>query len=95
MLHEGQARRLLAAPVNDVADLVADPQLQARQYLLQVPTTERRTRRYPGHPYRFVDVPERAFGEADAPGAANDAIYGQLLGLPPRRVAALQEQGVI
>jgi benzylsuccinate CoA-transferase BbsE subunit len=95
MMHQGQARRLLAAPVNAVDDLVADPQLQARHYLLPVATRQEQTRLYPGHPFHFVGASLAPFKEAAASGADNDAVYGDLLGLAPRRRAALREAGVM
>jgi crotonobetainyl-CoA:carnitine CoA-transferase CaiB-like acyl-CoA transferase len=81
--------------VNAVDDLVADPQLQARRYLLPVATGPEQTRLYPGHPFYFTGPSTAPFREAASAGADNDAVYGDLLGLPLQRRRALRQAGVL
>ncbi|MBM4405442.1 MAG: CoA transferase [Chloroflexi bacterium] len=93
---EAVKRRLLADAISTVADICADPQLQARSFFTNV--------RHPDlgrdvlHPGTFILCPEERplpTRPAPRPGEHNAAVYGGILNLAPRRVAKLKAQGAI
>lgn len=93
---ELQGRRVAAAPVNSVADLMTEPQLADREFFRRVtddcvggPIT------YPGPPYRLPDHTIRDWTQAPAPGGDTDQVLGDWLGASDERLAALRSHGVI
>lgn len=72
-----QARRLAAAPVANVADLQADPQLIARGFWVDVehvlPTGETALVRYPGAPFKMSRTPWQIRRPAPALGEGGGA----------------------
>jgi crotonobetainyl-CoA:carnitine CoA-transferase CaiB-like acyl-CoA transferase len=87
-------RKLLLAPVNDVADLLASPQLKARGFFSEVEEGGV-TRTLPGP---FAYGPEGMFAPArGAPtlGQHNEAVFESLLGLSSGELAELRAKGVV
>lgn len=69
LYHELQRRRIAAAPVNSVADLLADRQLAVRGYFRQVHDTALdRDVTYSGPPYRLPDHSLPGWSSAPPPG---------------------------
>ncbi len=88
--------RQLLYPVQNVRDCLDDPQLQARDYFvnlespaLGLPLT------YPGAPFRMSATPWRISRPAPSLGEHNTEIYEGLLGMSPAELVALRQQGVI
>lgn len=52
---EGQARGIPIMPANSVADLLVDPQLEARRFFQDLTLGTGRTVRIPGRPYRLAE----------------------------------------
>jgi CoA:oxalate CoA-transferase len=80
--------------VKDIAEVVADPQIAAREMVVEVD--------YPGGPLGMVGLPIKLSAtpgdpRARAPrlGEHNDDVYGDALGLSAERIARLREQEVI
>lgn len=81
--------------VKDVAEVVADPQIAAREMVVDV--------EYPGgnlglfgQPVKLSGTPADPRARAPRIGQHNDDVYGAAgLGLPPERIAELRENGVI
>lgn len=95
LFHEGQRRRMLVLPVNNVKDLLEDEQLRARDYFVAVEHPElHSTLRYPGAPYHFSETP--AHGDRRAPllGEHNEEVYGDLLGMSASERKQLEAEGV-
>ena len=87
-----------AVPISRVADMLADPELAARQAFTEVRHPEvGRSRNY-GPAIRLSDV-EGGKPEYDRPapllGGDNETVFGMLLGLSPERLADLGARGVI
>jgi crotonobetainyl-CoA:carnitine CoA-transferase CaiB-like acyl-CoA transferase len=83
---------IAAGIVLDAAGLFTDPQLKARQFLLDRPDLGPLV---DASPIRFSDTPASYETAAPLPGADNDDIYGALLGLPASQRAALRSRKVI
>jgi crotonobetainyl-CoA:carnitine CoA-transferase CaiB-like acyl-CoA transferase len=84
-----------AAPVYDAPQLLADPQLQAREVYPRIPDPELGSMRVQAPVPRFSATPGRIDHLAPQLGAHNEEIYGGLLGLDRDRRQELHEQGVI
>jgi crotonobetainyl-CoA:carnitine CoA-transferase CaiB-like acyl-CoA transferase len=96
LFHEGQRRRLLVMPVNTVADLVADRQVQHRGFFTELPHPELgRTLVDSGVAYRLSQTPARLDRRAPLLGEHNDAVYDELLGIDAAERAELARAGVI
>lgn len=92
--------RLLGAgvpsgPVNSIAELFEDPQVAARENLVEVPDAE-------GQPLRMIGVipklsrtPGRIEHAGRPLGADNDAVYREWLGISSEELRALRERDVI
>jgi crotonobetainyl-CoA:carnitine CoA-transferase CaiB-like acyl-CoA transferase len=84
-----------AAPVYDAPQLLADPQLRAREVYPCVPDPELGSMRVQAPVPRFSATPGQIDHLAPKLGAHNEEIYGGLLGLDRDRRQELHEQGVI
>jgi len=88
---------VIAGPINTVADVVRDPQFQARGMLVEhYDEAADRTVLGPGVVPVLSATPGgvRSAGPA-RPGQHNDEVYGQLLGLSQEELTNLTEQGVL
>jgi crotonobetainyl-CoA:carnitine CoA-transferase CaiB-like acyl-CoA transferase len=96
LFHEGQRRRLLLMPVNDVSDLAADEQLRARGFFSEVEHPAlARTLVDTGAPFVFGGERPSPLRPAPALGEHNEEIFCRLLGLAADELAALRERGVV
>ena len=90
-----RAEGLMAGPVMDDADAMADPHLAAREYFLEVPHAEAGTHRYPGPPYRFSNAPLGVRHPPVRLGEHNEQIFQGLLGVDDDEYATLVAEGHI
>ncbi len=84
-----------AAPVNNVAEMVADPQIQAREMFIDYDHPTYGPVKITGTPLKLSETPGRINNLAPMPGENNKAIFVDLLGHRPDEVAQWQEEGVI
>lgn len=81
LYHEAQAHGLLCMPVQDVPDLLADEQLKARGFFVDVEHPEvGRSFTYPGAPYRLSRTPFRIKRRAPFLGEHNADVWREWLG---------------
>ena len=93
---EGQNRGVIAIPCNSAKDVVENPQLNIRNFFVDVNHPELdEVIKYPGAPYRFAKTPWRIKRRAPLIGEHNNEIYKKELGLTSKEMAALKGQGVI
>jgi formyl-CoA transferase len=91
-----EAAGVVCAPVNTIADVFADPQVQAREMLVTVHDETLGELRGPSVVPRFSRTPGRhEFSAARARGAHNEAIFGGLLGLDEDARRQLHDNGII
>jgi crotonobetainyl-CoA:carnitine CoA-transferase CaiB-like acyl-CoA transferase len=83
------------APVYSAAELVADPQVRAREMLTRVPDEELGELLQHNVLFRMSDTPGSIRWTGRAPGADTDAILGDELGLEANRLAQLRDRGVV
>ena len=75
LYREAQQRGIALSPVNDMASLLADPQLLARNFWARVPDAEFDTEAiFPGPPYRLSATPAGLAGPAPDLGADTTSV---------------------
>ena len=84
-----------AAPVNNVAEMVADPQVNARQMFVELEHPTYGPVKITGTPLKMSETPGQVMHLAPLPGAHNEAIYIDLLGVAREEFTRLQEEGII
>ncbi len=79
LYRDAQARQIALSPVNDIESVLADPQLAARNFFVDVddPSIPARLR-YPGRPYRLSATPASPTRPAPVPGADTGRILAEL-----------------
>ena len=93
---EGQARQIAIAPVNSVADVVANEQLRSNGYFQSIDDPELHAAvTFPGPPYRLAKTPAGVRAPAAAAGAHNRAVYVDELGMSEDQLHALVGAGVV
>lgn len=84
-----------ASSVNSIADVFADPQVSARENLVEVPDGKGGQLRMVGVMPKLSRTPGRVRHAGRALGADNETVYPELLGLSPEDLRQLRLQGVI
>lgn len=86
-----------AGPVMSIADIATDPQFQARGMVARVPDARmpEGAAVMPGIIPRLSETPGRITHAGGEPGADNQAVFGDLLGLDATELERLQQQHII
>ena len=84
-----------AAPVNNVAEMVADPQVQAREMLVELEHPIYGPVKITGTPLKLSETPGKVEHLAPLPGEHNEEIFVGLLGHSHEDLDRWQEYGVI
>jgi len=87
--------RIPAAPVNDFAFALRDPQIQARDMVVDVPLPNGNTVPQPGNPVKLSDTNEQLYAAPPLLGQNTDAVLAELLGLTEARIGQLRQAGII
>lgn len=87
--------RIPAAPVNDFAFALHDPQIQAREMVVDVPLPNGNTVPQPGNPVKLSDTNEQLYAAPPLLGQNTDAVLAELLGLTEARIGQLRQAGII
>lgn len=83
------------AMVQSPEDLANCPQLNSRDFFIDIKHPKTGTAKYPGAMCRMTKTPWRAERPAPLLGQHNEEIYGDLLGYGRNELARLKDQGVI
>jgi crotonobetainyl-CoA:carnitine CoA-transferase CaiB-like acyl-CoA transferase len=84
-----------AAPVNTVAEMVADPQVQAREMFVEIEHPTYGPLKTTGTPLKLSETPGRIRWLAPMPGEHNEEVFVGLLGYSRDDLARWQAEGVI
>ena len=96
LYEEGQKQRLMFGIVSTPEDLVNNPQLNAREWLQDVPHAHLgETLRYAGPPYRLSETPWQIRSRPPLPGEHNNDVFAGELALAAEEYERLQSAGVI
>jgi crotonobetainyl-CoA:carnitine CoA-transferase CaiB-like acyl-CoA transferase len=82
-------------PVAGIPDVVASPQIAAREMLVEMEHPALGTLVLPGSPVKLSRTPASFRLPPPLVGEHNDAVYGGLLGLDPSEIAELRASGAI
>ena len=80
--------------VLDSIEILADPHLRKRRFIVDLEHPRRGPYPMPGNPVRLSDSPTEV-GRSPLLGEHNAEVYGRLLGLKPDEVARLKQDGII
>lgn len=94
LLAEAQLRKITVAPLNDLKDVLANPQLEARGYLREESWMPQGIR-FPGPAYKTEPDQFGAWRPLKAAGGDNREVYTQLAGLSESRIGELSREGVL
>jgi crotonobetainyl-CoA:carnitine CoA-transferase CaiB-like acyl-CoA transferase len=89
------AARIPCAPVNDFAQALSDPQVLARQMVVEVEHPEGGRVKIPGNPVKLSETHEETFSSPPLLGQHTDAVLRDLLGKSDEEISGLRDQGVI
>ena len=84
-----------AAPVNNVAEMVADPQVQAREMFVELDHPTYGPLKTTGSPLKLSETPGRVRWLAPRPGEHNEEVFVGLLGYSHDDLARWKAEGVI
>ena len=84
-----------AAPVNNVAEMIADPQVQAREMFVELEHPIHGPVKITGTPLKMSETPGRVRWLAPMPGEHNEAVFVDLLGHTRDELARWRDEGVI
>jgi crotonobetainyl-CoA:carnitine CoA-transferase CaiB-like acyl-CoA transferase len=82
-------------PVSTIADVVASPQIAAREMMLDVEHPTLGALKLPGIPVKLSESPGAVRKAPPLVGEDNDRIYGEMLGFTQERIAELRSEGAI
>ncbi|MFZ2957146.1 MAG: CaiB/BaiF CoA-transferase family protein [Candidatus Ozemobacteraceae bacterium] len=94
-LQELQAGGIPCGPINDIAGVLTDPHVLARDMLVEVIHPIAGAMKLPGVPIKFSDTPAAIAGPAPCLGEHNEAIYRTRLGLSSAEFEELKASKVI
>jgi crotonobetainyl-CoA:carnitine CoA-transferase CaiB-like acyl-CoA transferase len=86
---------IYTASVNSAPAVMADPQLQSRDYFVAIDRAVVGTHLYPGAVARMAETPLRADIPAPLLGEHNRAVFGEKLEMSDDQIAELEQSGVI
>jgi CoA:oxalate CoA-transferase len=90
-----RAADIPCAPVHDLAEALADPQVLARNMVVDVPHPGGARTRQPGNPIKLSDTHEDTFTAPPLLGQHTQQVLADLLGVDAETLADLRTRGVI
>ncbi len=84
-----------AGPVNELPQVIADPQVRHREMIIEVEHEEAGTVPMPANPIRLSATPVHGYAAPPRLGEHTEEVLGQLAGLTAEQVAELRERGVV
>ncbi|HZM43561.1 MAG TPA: CoA transferase [Burkholderiales bacterium] len=90
-----RAAEVPAAPVNGLDGAFAEPPVAEREMILEYDHPDVGRVRLPGNPIKLDGAGPAISHPAPRLGEHTDEVLRELLGLPPERIAALRQQGVV
>ena len=93
-LEKLEEARIPHAPVNDFEHALSDPQVNARDMVVEIPHTEGGSFRAPGNPVK-MDNHEDTWEPPPKLGEHTDEVLRQLLNMDDKEIKRLREAGTI
>ena len=95
LFHELQAAGVCAAPLRDALEILADPQLNARNWFREIHMPTVGTHRYPGYLFKMRNTSDEVRLPPPRLGEHNEEVYLDLLGYSREDYEALVERGLV
>jgi benzylsuccinate CoA-transferase BbsF subunit len=95
IMHLLQSAGVAATPVYDTESLIADPQFQARNFLVSLNHPVTGDHPVAGIPGRYSAIDHPRYTPAPRLGQDNEEVFGEMLGLSHEDITRLQEEKVI
>jgi CoA:oxalate CoA-transferase len=86
---------VMCGPVNNIAQVAADPHVRHREMIVEVADSHGNRRRVVGTPMKFARTPCRIERASPELGEHTDSILSEWAGLTPEEIAALRQKGVV
>ncbi|VFR23260.1 L-carnitine dehydratase/bile acid-inducible protein F [plant metagenome] len=90
-----QQARIPCGPVNDFAQSLGDPQVQARDMVVPVTLRTGETLKMPGNPVKLSETATSAYAAPPALGEHTQAVLAEVLRYDAARIDALRAQGAV
>ncbi|MFC1932734.1 CaiB/BaiF CoA transferase family protein, partial [Chloroflexota bacterium] len=90
-----QRAGVMAGASLDLEELVNDPHLEERDFLVDIEHPEMGKLRHTGLPWRLSDTPKGNYQRAPLLGEHNDYVFGELLGMSREEIKRLEEEKVL
>jgi len=90
-----EAARVPCSKVNNTLEMANDPQVAAREMLVDIPYPGIGNVPVPGVVIKMSETPGAIERPGPKPGEHNQEVYTSLLGFPPQKLAELKSEGVI
>jgi crotonobetainyl-CoA:carnitine CoA-transferase CaiB-like acyl-CoA transferase len=87
--------RIPCAPVNNLAQALGDPQVVARNMVVDVPLSQGGSVRMAGNPIKLSHTHDDSFTAPPGVGEHTDSVLRELLGKTGEEIAALRSAGVV
>jgi CoA:oxalate CoA-transferase len=94
-LEKLRGARIPCAPVNDMAQALANPQVAHRKMVIEVPHPDGGRVRVPGNPVKLSETYADTFSPPPRLGQHTDEVLRELLGKSKKEIAGLREAGII
>jgi CoA:oxalate CoA-transferase len=94
-LEKLRAAGIPSAPVNDFAEAFAEPQVKAREMVVEVEHAQGERVCMPGNPVKLSETHSDTFTPSPALGEHNQQIFADLLGKSSTEIAELKRTGAI
>lgn len=94
-LEKLRAARIPCAPVNNFAQALDDPQVRARNMVVDVTLQSGEVVQMPGNPIKFSDEAEESFSAPPLLGEHTDAVLSDFLHYSSARISELRKTGAI
>jgi len=95
LFHGAQENKCSSAPINSLQELVDSPQIEARQFFVEIDHPVAGKHKYPSLPYRFSRTPWGVGRPAPLLGEHNEEVFCRRLGLSRSELVRLKETGVV
>ena len=90
-----ESARVPCAKVNNTLEMTSDPQVAAREMLVNIPYPRVGDIPVPGVVIKLSETPGAIERPGPTPGQHNEEVYTGILGLSPQKLAELKSEGVI
>ncbi|CAH0303272.1 CaiB/BaiF CoA-transferase family protein [Roseomonas sp. CECT 9278] len=87
--------KITSGPINTARDVEADPHIQARGMIVELPHHAGGTVRVPGSPLRLDATPVTYRHGIPAPGGDTDAVLADFAGMDANEIAAARAAGIV